>query len=267
MILPAIGIIGCMGGFMEYAGSMVETPSGTIFRSDTVVTAEEMLSALSEADVVFVGEKHDDPLAHMWELFIWTRLAGPDRALALEMFETDVQELLDGYLSGTVPQEEFLEGSRPWGNYAMDYSLMVEYARLKGYRVIAANVPRHFASDVARGGWDALSDEEWFREVTVDSSNSGYRERFLETMGIVGGEMHEMPMDPMDMYRAQSLKDAVMARSIEGERCVFVCGSFHSDYRSGIPDQLAGGTTFLTVRVLTDGEEYSPELADFVIVP
>ncbi len=267
MFLSVIIAVACTSGLPDTAGALLVRPPGTIHAGDSTVTAVEMFSALSEADVVFVGEKHDDPLAHRWELCIWSRLAGPDRELALEMFETDVQGLLDEYLAGEVTSEEFLEGSRPWGNYIPDYCFLVELAKLKECRVIAANVPRHFASDVARGGWEALAGEEFFRELSVDSSNTGYRDRFLETMGVVGGEMHEMPMDPMNMYRAQSLKDAVMARSVDGVRCVFICGSFHSDYRSGICDQLTEGTSFLTVKVLGEGEEYSPDLADFVIVP
>ncbi len=120
---------------------------------------------------------------------------------------------------------------------------------------------------MARGGWDALAGHEFFGELEVDSSSTLYRDLFLETMELVGERMHEMPMDPMDMYRAQLLKDEVMTESVAGERCVFICGSFHSDYRSGIPDQLPEGNSFMTVKVLAEGEERIPELADFVVIP
>ena len=267
MTLAVMLFLGCASGFTDTLLSMVTVPPGTVVAEGDTVTVDQMLESLSEAEVVFVGEKHDDPRAHAWELFLWSRLASPERALALEMFETDVQEMLDGYLAGAVTGEEFLSGSRPWGNYLWDYAFLVELARLGGYRVIAANVPRHFASDVARGGWEALADEEFFHELDVDSSSTLYRDLFLETMGLVGDRMHEMPMDPMNMYRAQLLKDAVMAASVQGRKCLFVCGSFHSDYHSGIPDQLQEGVSFMTVKVLAEGEEYSPDMADYVILP
>ena len=78
--------------------------------------------------------------------------------------------------------------------------------------------------------------------------------------------MHGMPVDHGNMYRAQLLKDAVMAASIIGVRCVFVCGSFHSDFHSGIPDQLTPEVSVVTVKILPEDEEYDPEMADFVIV-
>jgi len=244
-----------------------EAPAGTIYHMGEEVTADEMIETLEMVDIVFIGEKHDDPAAHAWELYIWNRLLETGRSLALEMFETDVQPVLDQYLAGGITDEEFLEGSRPWSNYSEDYAPMVELARERGAGVIAANVPRSYAAAVARGGWEAIEEEDFFQALSIDSSSALYRERFLATMEELGGQMHAMPMSPMNMYRAQLLKDAVMAYSVEGVSSVFVCGSFHSDYRSGIPDQLPSGTDFLTVKILAPGEPMDMEAADFLIVP
>jgi uncharacterized iron-regulated protein len=243
----------------------VSRPPGTVLSGGRVTTAEAMLAALDGADVVFVGEKHDDPLAHEWELFIWRSLASPDRSLALEMFETDVQDLLDGYLAGEISREFFLMGARPWPNYEEAYAPLVELAAERGLRVTAANVPRPLAAAVARGGWEALEGHDLSASLAVDASNAAYRERFLATVGSPGEGMHAMRLDPMNLYRAQLLKDAVMAASVAGLRCVLVCGCFHSDFRSGIPDQLPAGTTYLTVKVIPEGERPDPSAADFLI--
>jgi uncharacterized iron-regulated protein len=248
---------------------MLPPSEGVIHHGGYEVSIGAMMEKLKEVQVVFIGEKHDDPLAHEWELYIWTALASEDRCLALEMFETDVQDQLDLYLAGEITLEELLESSRPWSNYLEDYHPMVSYAAENGIPVIAANVPRHFASAVARNGWQGLDNEgdpDIFESITVDSSSGLYRHRFLETMDVLMGEMSSMPMDPMNMYRAQLLKDAVMASSIEGISCLFVCGSFHSDYRSGIPDQLESGVSFLTVSVIGENEPWEADQADFVIV-
>lgn len=246
--------------------SLLSVPPGTVLFQGEAVSPDAMVETLREYDTVFIGEKHDDPLAHEWELYIWNSLAGGNRKLALEMFETDVQPLLDSYLNSEVTEEEFLEGSRPWGNYASDYSPLVELARERGLGVVAANVPRRFAAMVASGGWEAVAEESFFQELAVDSSSVFYRERFMETMDAVSGEMHGMPMDRNNIYRAQLLKDAVMAFSIRGIRCVFVCGSFHSDFHSGVPDQMPTDASLVTVKILPEGEEYSAEAADYVIV-
>lgn len=244
-------------------------PPGVIHHGEEILTAQEMIQILDEASVVFAGEKHDDSFAHQWELFLWMALASDDRSLALEMFETDVQEMLADYLAGDLSLEEFLEGSRPWGNYIEDYHPLVEYASLNGYGVIAANVPRRYAAAVARNGWEGLSGIEGgdaFISVNVDSTNESYRERFMATMEAISSQMQRMPMDPSNMYRAQLLKDAVMASSITGQSCLFVCGSFHSDYRSGIPDQLEPFVTYLTVKIVGEDEPWDANQADFVIV-
>ncbi len=246
--------------------TLSSAPPGNVMSGGVAVSPERMIEELQGTDVVFIGEKHDDPLAHQWELYIWEALASPDRKLALEMFETDVQELLNSYLAGDISEEEFLADSRPWGNYETDYAPLVNLAMERQLSVIAANVPRRFAALVASGGWETLADESFFQSLQVDSSSVSYRERFMETMEAVGGEMHGMPMDRGNLYRAQLLKDAVMASSISGSSCVFVCGSFHSDFHSGIPDQMDGDLSTLTVKILPDGEEYDPEMADFVIV-
>lgn len=252
---------------MEHPRGPVVIPRGRILTPEGEVDVTALLSALNGSEVVFVGEQHDDPMAHQWEHFIWKAQATTETALALEMFETDVQPLLNQYLAGDVSRDDFLAGSRPWGNYGLDYEPMVEYAREHGFRVIAANVPRSLAAAVARGGFASVSGEGFFQGLRVDSSNTEYRARFLATMEAMGDGMHGMPMDPENLYRAQLLKDAVMAASIAGTPCVFVCGRFHSDFHSGIADQLPQGTIYRTVSVLGEGEPLDFTMADFLIVP
>lgn len=245
--------------------AITAVPGGVIHGSADVVTVEAMIETLQRVEIVFIGEKHDDSFAHEWELFIWEALASGERVLALEMFETDVQPLLDEYLAGEVSEDVFLEGARPWGNYQSDYAPMVDFARENGFRVIAANVPQMYAAMVARGGFASVLAEPGFEGMSVDSSNVFYKEMFLATMNAIGDQMHGMPVAAENLYRAQLLKDAVMARSIAGEKVVFVCGSFHSDFHSGIPDQISSDS-YLTVTVLGEDEEFSHNLADFVIV-
>ena len=58
--------------------------------------------------------------------------------MTLEMFERDVQPLLDQYLAGNISEKNFLDGARPWDRYTTDYRPMVELARVHGWPVIAA---------------------------------------------------------------------------------------------------------------------------------
>jgi len=131
-------------------------------------TVAERMAGVS---VIFVGEHHDDSVAHHLELVLLkraaeqaTRLARPPGvqprpvALALEMFERDVQDILDEYLSGLIGEQHFKDASRPWKNYVKDYRPLVEFARENKLTVLASNAPRRYVNRVGRLGAASLKD-------------------------------------------------------------------------------------------------------------
>src|ERR1041385_1718974 len=81
---------------------------------------EMMLADAAKADVLFVGEEHDDPNTHQIELALLEGLArrrSGTLTVGLEMFERDVQEPFDHFQMGHMDEQEFLKESRPWTNY------------------------------------------------------------------------------------------------------------------------------------------------------
>ncbi|CAK0894979.1 unnamed protein product, partial [Prorocentrum cordatum] len=96
---------------------------------------------------------HDDVVAHRLQLQVLQRCLAACRAsgrrlvLSLEMFESDVQRVLDEYvLQRAIREQDMTQDSRPWPNYARDYRPLVELCREHGVRVIAANAPRRYVS-------------------------------------------------------------------------------------------------------------------------
>ena len=79
-------------------------------------------------------------------------------ALSLEMFERDVQYVVDEYLQDLITEDQFQKSSRPWSEYETDYRPLIELAKQEGLAVIAANAPRRYANRVTREGRDALED-------------------------------------------------------------------------------------------------------------
>jgi len=242
----------------------VEAPRGLLatHAGDRELTWNDALKDLAAADVVFLGEQHGDPATHRLELAVLQGLheaVGPRLMLSLEMFERDVQPVLDAYLQGRIPEAEFLAQSRPWPNYARDYRPLVEYAKAHGLPVLASNVPRRLASLVAKQGLDALNglsaEERGWAASTVDIPKDRLWERFQATMqdhpGLEAAQIERM-------YVAQCLKDATMAESIArsaeadvGTVILHVNGSFHSDEGLGVPAQLRRLAPDLTSRVAT----------------
>ena len=220
---------------------------------------ELMLADLAGADVIFVGEQHDDPNTHRLEQAMLDGLRRRKVAvtLSLEMFERDVQETVDKYLSGAIGEPEFLKAARPWPRYATDYRALLELAKAEGWPVVAANVPRRFAADVAKNGRTALDkmaeSDRAFAARDLECPQDAYFQRFVAAMGNhAGGKPAEAPATEEAKRQAaatneryfwsQCVKDETMAESIakafdrrRGQQglIVHVNGAFHSDFGAG----------------------------------
>ena len=210
---------------------------------------ESFVSRLAKADLVFVGEQHDDPATHRMELAILEGIARrrDSVVLALEMFERDVQPLLDRYVSGFVAEDSLMKSGRPWKNYPSDYRPLVELAKQHGWPVVASNIPRPMASLVARAGLaglDTLSSERRPQAAAeVQCPEDKYYREFVKEMGDMAG--HGPSSDTtsaktrMDrMYQAQCVKDETMGESVAkawqpGRLVIHYNGSFHTDFGLG----------------------------------
>lgn len=238
-----------LGGEMSY----VMTHKGTI--SDL----KDFFDALMDYNVIFIGEEHGSPISHKAELAILTGLAERDSGLvlALEMFERDVQKILDAFLQGKISEDEFLERTRPWPNYQEDYRPLIELAKRKGIQVIAANIPRRAAAAVAMANEispEVLGTDNAYIPDTFYLDSEEYYRRFLASMETMPGRTPMKRMKPEALFKAQVLKDAAMADSLNGfleRRILFCCGHFHSDYHLGIPYQLKKNHPELKIAVIT----------------
>ena len=215
------------------------------------INLDSLVTLLSNYDVVFFGEKHDDPVAHKLELEIFKKLSKKwgKIALSLEMLEADAQPVVDSYISGKISEKEFKEKVNLWPNYDSDYRPLVEFAKSNGIHVIAANIPRRLANMVAKGGikaWNSLNNEDLSLIPRMTYFfNDKYRELFEATMKNNPMMKHMKNVSIENLYHAQCVKDEKMAESISDflrehpDYHVFMCnGSFHSDYHLGIVQKL-----------------------------
>jgi uncharacterized iron-regulated protein len=219
---------------------------------------DDCFDLLMSYRVIFIGEEHGSRVSREAEVTLCKGLAKRDSnlVLALEMFERDVQGTLDAYLGGKISERTFLEQSCPWPNYPKDYRPLIEFAKKKGMAVIAANVPRRAAAAVAMANQvspEVMGEDRKYLPKTLHLKSKEYYRRFASSME----EMpHDTPMKGMTvdgLYKAQVLKDSVMATSVEpflDRRTLFCCGHFHSDYHLGIPYQLQKNHPKLKIAVI-----------------
>lgn len=173
----------------------------------------EMLSALSEADVILFGELHNNPICHWLQYEVTAALYERDSNLVLgaEMFEADNQEALNLYLKDSIDEKGLDSLARLWPNYDTDYKGLVDFAKARQLPFIATNIPRVYARQVYKQGLeslDTLSDsiKAWMVPLPMpyDGELPGYK-ALLEMMGGHGGE---------NFPKAQAIKDATMAHFI-----------------------------------------------------
>ncbi len=219
-------------------------------RAGRTLELSALLDRLAEADVVFVGETHLDDTTHRVEAAVLDGLIErkPGRVvLSLEMFERDVQPVLDGYLAGNIDETAFLAAARPWRNYRSDYRPLIESARRHGVPVVAANVPAALRRRVSAGGRAALEslapEERRLLPAEILPAGTPYWERVDRA---TRGHMNfsSQPEDQR-LYSGQNLWDNGMAEACAaalaahpGSTVLHVVGGFHVMYGDGTAAQL-----------------------------
>lgn len=212
--------------------------------SGAAITYGSMLNDLALNDVVFFGELHGNALSHAMEHTLLRDL-GERRpgaiAVGMEMFDSDVQLVMDEYLAGLIPKHRFIHEARAWPEYERNYEPIVELCRKQNIQLIATNAPHRYASAVFLGGLDALhlfplEARRYFAPLPIlyDESLKTYRE-ISAGMSPKTGSMHRSGK----LVDAQVLRDATMAHFIlkhfeRGKLVLHFNGAYHSAYREGI---------------------------------
>lgn len=213
------------------------------------ISLEQIVNALAQSDVVFLGEQHDDSVGHALQFEIFKKAvekysANRKITLSLEMFERDNQLVVNEYLSNLITEKKFLDDSRPWGNYKTDYRPLVELAKEKKLNVIAANTPRRYVNMVSRNGRQSLNGlskeaKMFLPPMPYSQASEAYSAKFKALMG--GAPEAQMGLN--NILDSQSLWDAGMAYSIsqnivKNGLVVHLNGAFHTENRLGTVEHL-----------------------------
>ncbi|MBK7692287.1 MAG: ChaN family lipoprotein [Bacteroidetes bacterium] len=263
------------------------------------VSINDIADAMEENDVLFFGEEHNDSVTHFLENKIFETLFskyGTQVALSLEMFDRDVQTVMNEYLDGHIREKNFKKDARVWSNYA-DYRPMIEFAKTNNLDVICANAPSRYTNLAGRKGQEALrnlSDEakNYFAPLPYDTASGGYYEKLMglsshdpgpsKDTAIKKAPLPAMAMGGFSLIVAQSLWDATMAYSIyeylqvhRRQKIMQVNGRFHSDDRFAVVTQLENYRPQTKSLVISSGsdeafpniqwEQYK-HLGDYIII-
>ncbi len=259
------------------------------------VGLEKIVEAMADKDVVFFGEEHDDSVGHYLEKRVMELLYeryGNKLTLSLEMFDRDVQLIMNEYLQSNMREKHFVKDARAWKNYK-DYRAMVELAKQKKLHVICANASTRYTNLAGREGQQALlklpkASRANFAPVPYDTAGNKYYEKLTGFSGHSVSDTSKKVVAPVmlmpgfSLNQAQSLWDATMAYSIaeyvkkhKGQKVMQVNGRFHSDERFAAVEQLKKYSPQTRTLIISCGRDDAfseidwkklQHLGDFIIV-
>ncbi len=267
----------------------------------TLENKEVNLPAIAESmkryDVVVFGEEHNDSVTHFLENRLLEDLYkhyGNKVVLSLEMFDRDVQTVMNEYLADAIRERNFTKDARVWNNY-VDYRPMVEFAKTHNLDVICANAPGRYTNLAGRKGQQALAQlpktsKQYFAPLPYATATGKYLDKLQDVMGhstpVATDSSTQkkagLPGGDFDFIAAQSLWDATMAWSIaeyfkkhKKSKILHINGRFHSDEKFAIITQLQGYNPNIKALVISSGtDEAFPNidwqkhqaLGDYIII-
>lgn len=227
-----------------------------------------LLARAKPADVLVLGETHDNPVHHQrQQRLLQARLeSGAAPALVMEQFNTDRQSELDLALAGADRDDALQKAAglaKGWDWHF--YRPLVSAALERKLPVVAANLSRERVRPVIRGGFSAFDLAE-VKRLAVDAVWSDGRQRHLSEV-IEASHCGQIDADMRDgLVRAQRLRDAVMADAVLAnvERgVVAIVGRGHARRDIGLPLYLAArqpsARVYSVGLVEVDPDKISPE--------
>ena len=222
------------------------------------VAIKGIVQEMKDYDVLFFGEEHNDSVAHFIERAVFELMQlkfGADVALSLEMFDRDVQPIMNEYLKNFMREKNFIKDARAWNNYT-DYKPLILFARDNNVDVICANAPGRYAYLAGKRGQkelEKLPDESkaFLAPLPYDTATGDYLTRISEMAGhgpaSASVDNKAAANGNFNLNDAQSLWDATMGYSIsqylkknKEKKIMHITGKYHSDGGFGVVAQLTG---------------------------
>ncbi len=271
-LLLALTLSACTAHYLPLLPGMPLPPSatgqelyGTVLdlHAQKAITFDAMLTAVAQVQVVAVGEEHYHPHIQAFELRLLQALTQrrPQRlALAMEFLERDQQAVVDAYLAGKIDRQALQRRLQASAAFMRLYFPLLRHARQARLPVIAMNVPRRLARQVAKEGLQQTLQrlnkaERTYLPDAFPALPASYRSYFLEA---VAG-YHKLKGTQRERFvEASFVKDVTMALALAtflnthpDYTVLAIAGRFHISYGTAIPFFLTQYAQQTTLRRIT----------------
>jgi len=211
------------------------------------VAPTALFDELAEQAVVLLGEQHDNPDHHRWQL---QTLAGlharhPDMVIGLEMLPREAQPALDAWVAGELDEADFVAASdwyAAWGYDPALYFPILHFARLNRIPVKALNITPALRRRLAEETWSDIPLAERHGITVPAPPPAAYRNSLAELYA-----RHPTGRGSRGLERfitAQLAWDRAMAVALleareSGALVVGLIGQGHLRFGHGVPHQLS----------------------------
>ena len=134
-------------------------------RTGEDVSRAKLFADLIQRPIVLLGETHDNPEHHHWQLHTLAALHSRSVKLVIgfEMFPRNMQSVLNQWVNGDLTAKAFLKAvnwRKVWGFDPALYMPLFNFARMHRIPMVALNVDRGLVSRVSAEGWNAVPEDE-----------------------------------------------------------------------------------------------------------
>ncbi len=238
----------------------------------------EVVRTVEGADVIFIGETHDNPQHHEAQLDLIRALHAKKLpvAIGLEMFTPDDQQKLDEWSAGKLDEEAFKPVyARNWTYGWPLYRNLFIFARDNHIPLVALNIPKAVISKVMAQGPAALQDSEVPPKIswTLNEAQDGYMRAIARQ--VFGNTPPEGLVARLS--KAQALRNTGMAWNVakyrikhHADKVVVLAGTWHA-VKNGVPGLLPAYGKLTSKVILPELPEFTLENAtvreaDFLIM-
>ncbi|MCD6272231.1 MAG: ChaN family lipoprotein [Deltaproteobacteria bacterium] len=287
-MLLALFFLICLPGCGARMKRLTITDLPGTFKAGEIISAktgetlsfEELMSDLNRVRIIYIGERHNDPVHHTVQLKLIKALYKKHHniAVGMEAFDRSYRKILDQWTAGGMDEQSFIEKTHWYANWRFDFKLysgILQFLKEKHIKLVGINIPFHIPPKIAVGGIENLSDfEKKYLPKKIDTSNTAHREyvkKIFSHHHIKGIENFE------NFYAAQCVWEDAMAEavagSLEDDIMVVVVGNGHIKKKFGVPNRAFERTRlkhiqapFRTIFLAPAGSKVKLTFADYIWV-
>jgi uncharacterized iron-regulated protein len=232
-----------------------------------------LMQAMQGHRVVLLGEVHDNAAQHTLRVAALRQLVvkGARPAIAFEQFDRERQSDIDRARRERPGDANYLIAQAKgrdewqWNFYRPFVALALEY----DLPIVAANLSRDKAMQVAIEGWPAVFDARMRDELKLDSLPADFRRKHADAIAV--GHCNLLGSEVLPVRaRAQIARDIIMAQVIRpyvDRGVVLLAGNGHVRRDIGVPFWLASdamrGAISIGVLERNDDTSAPEDVADF----